>query len=83
MRPRLQSPASAWLPRHATERDMTDRVGERLALLCLVGVLLINFPILAIFHQATTLVGIPVLYLYLFGVWTAGIIAVFVLVHRQ
>jgi hypothetical protein len=62
---------------------MTDQAGERLALLFMLGVLLINFPILAIFHQATTLAGIPVLYLYLFGVWTAGIVAVFVLAHRQ
>ena len=61
---------------------MTDRLGERLGLLFLLGVLLINFPILAIFHQAQTFAGIPILYLYLFGVWTAGIVAVFVLVRR-
>ena len=61
---------------------MTDRLGERLGLLFLLGVLLVNFPILAIFHQPQTLGGIPVLYLYLFGVWTAGIVAVFVLVRR-
>ena len=62
---------------------MTDRLGERLGLLFLLGVLLINFPILAIFHQPLTFGGIPVLYLYLFGVWTAGIVAVFVLVRRS
>ena len=62
---------------------MTARAGERLILLFLLGVLLVNFPLLAIFHQATTLGGIPVLYLYLFGVWTAGIVAVFVLARRQ
>jgi hypothetical protein len=62
---------------------MTDRAGERLALLFLLGALLINFPILVIFHRAATLGGIPVLYLYLFGVWTAGIIAVFMLARRQ
>ena len=62
---------------------MTDRLGERLGLLFLLGVLLISFPILAIFHQAQTFVGIPVLYLYLFGVWTAGIVAVFILVRRS
>lgn len=62
---------------------MTDRTGERLGLVFLLGVLLINFPILAIFNQAQTFGGIPVLYLYLFGVWTAGIVAVFVLVRRR
>jgi hypothetical protein len=62
---------------------MTDRLGERLGLLFLLGVLLVNFPILAVFHQAQTFAGIPVLYLYLFGVWTAGIVGVFVLVRRS
>jgi hypothetical protein len=65
------------------EREMTDRAGERLGLAFLLGLLLVNFPVLAIFHQAQTFVGIPVLYLYLFGVWTAGIVAVFVLARRQ
>ena len=60
-----------------------DRAGERLGLVFLLGVLLVNFPILAIFHQPLTIVGIPVLYLYLFGVWMAGIVAVFILVRRQ
>jgi hypothetical protein len=62
---------------------MTDWAGERLVLLFLLGALLINFPILGIFNQATTFAGIPVLYLYLFGVWTAGIVVVFALVHRR
>jgi hypothetical protein len=62
---------------------MTGRTGERLGLVFLLGILLINFPILAIFHQAQTFAGIPILYLYLFGLWMAGIVAVFVLVRRQ
>jgi hypothetical protein len=62
---------------------MTGRAGEHLALLFLLGILLVNFPVLAIFHQPMTLGGIPVLYLYLFGVWAAGIVAVFVLAHRR
>jgi hypothetical protein len=65
-----------------SEREMTDGLGERLALLFLLGALLLNFPILAIFNQAATLGGIPVLYLYLFGVWAAGIVVAFVLARR-
>lgn len=61
---------------------MTDGVGERLALLFLLGILLIDFPVLAVFNQGGALAGIPVLYLYLFGVWAAGIAAVVVLVRR-
>jgi hypothetical protein len=65
------------------EREMTQRSRERLALLFVLGVLLVNFPVLAIFHQATTFWGIPVLYLYLFGVWTVGIVATFMAVNRR
>lgn len=59
------------------------RVGEKLALLLLAGALLLNFPVLAIFNRAATLGGVPVLYLYLFGLWTVGIAAVFVLARRR
>lgn len=58
------------------------RVGEKLALLFVVGVLLLNFPILAIFNRASLLAGIPVVFVYLFGVWFLGIVAVFLLSRR-
>ena len=54
----------------------------RLVLLFVLGVLLINFPVLAIFNRAATLGGLPVLYLYLFGVWVAGIAAVYLLIGK-
>lgn len=56
---------------------------EKLALLFVLGALLLNFPVLAIFNRPATLVGIPVLYLYLFGVWLAGILAVLVLARSS
>lgn len=58
-------------------------VGEKLALLFVLGVLLLNFPVLAIFNTAATWAGVPVLYLYLFGVWLAGILAVLVLARSS
>jgi len=42
--------------------------------LCLVGALLFNYPILALFNVPGTLFGVPVLYAYVFIVWT-GLIA--------
>ena len=62
---------------------MSEGAGERLVLLFVLGALLINFPVLAIFNRATTLGGIPTLYVYLFGVWAAGIVAVFILARRS
>jgi hypothetical protein len=58
-------------------------VGEKLMLLFVLGALLLNVPVLAIFNRAATLGGVPVLYLYLFGVWAVGIAAVYVLARRR
>ena len=55
------------------------RTAEKLALLFVLGGILLNFPVLAIFNHAATVAGVPVLYLYLFGVWCAGIVAVAIL----
>jgi hypothetical protein len=53
--------------------------GGKLVLLFVMGALLLSFPVLAIFNRPLMLVGIPILYLYLFGLWVAGIVAVFLL----
>jgi hypothetical protein len=53
---------------------------ERLVALALLGFLLFNYPLLALFDRRATLAGIPVLYLYLFGagVVVVGLMAAFV-----
>ena len=50
-----------------------DRTGERLAALAVLGLLLFNFPLLALFNRGGTLFGIPLLYLYIFAAW-AGLV---------
>jgi len=42
---------------------------QRLGALCLLGILLFNFPILAVFNVEATVFGIPVLYAYFFVAW--------------
>jgi hypothetical protein len=54
-------------------------IRAKLVLLFLVGALLLSFPVLAIFNRPATVGGIPILYLYLFGVWVAGIATVMAL----
>jgi hypothetical protein len=49
--------------------------GQRFVALCALGLLLFNYPILALFNVSGTLFGVPVLYAYIFIVW-AGLIAV-------
>jgi hypothetical protein len=43
--------------------------GQRLTALCLLGFLLFNYPILALFNLPTAVLGIPVLYAWIFFAW--------------
>ena len=45
--------------------------GQRFVALCLLGTLLFNYPILALFNVSGTLFGVPVLYVYMFIAWAA------------
>ena len=47
--------------------------GQRLAALCMLGCVLFNYPMLALFNVPGTLLGVPVLYAYVFVAW-AGLI---------
>lgn len=42
---------------------------QRLVALCILGILLFNYPMLALFNVAETVFGIPVLYAYIFAAW--------------
>ena len=43
--------------------------GQRLTALCLLGFLLFNYPILALFNLPAAVLGIPVLYAWIFLAW--------------
>ena len=47
---------------------------QRFVALCILGVLLFNFPILALFNVPGKVFGVPVLYAYIFGAWAALIV---------
>jgi hypothetical protein len=49
----------------------SEAKGQRLAALCMLGALLFNFPILALFNVSGDLFGVPVLYAYVFIAWAA------------
>jgi hypothetical protein len=44
-------------------------IGERLVALFIFGAVLFNPPFLSIFNRAAQLLGVPLLYLYLFVAW--------------
>ena len=56
--------------------------GQRLAALCILGALIFNFPILALFNRSGDLFGVPVLYAYIFIAW-AALIALMALVAES
>jgi hypothetical protein len=55
--------------------------GQRFVALCMLGLLLFNYPILALFNLSGTVFGVPVLYAYLFVAW-AVLIALMAIVAK-
>ena len=59
------------------------RRGERLVGLFLLGCLLFNFPLLALFNVKGAVFGIPLLYAYLFAAWAFVIALVAAIMERS
>jgi hypothetical protein len=55
----------------------------RLVALCALGCLLLNYPILALFNAQGTILGIPVLYAYIFSAWMVVIVLIALVVDRD
>jgi len=60
-----------------------DRTSSRLAALFAVGIVILFPPLLEIFNSSTAFLGIPILPLYLFTVWTALVLAGCVLTRGE
>jgi hypothetical protein len=60
-----------------------DVRGQRLAALFLLGLLLFNYPLLAVFNVPGTLLGIPVLYAYVFLAWAAIVALMTLVIERR
>jgi hypothetical protein len=54
----------------------------RLIAIFLLGVVMFNFPLLAVFNVRALVWGIPVLYIYLFSAWLVLILLVYWVVER-
>ena len=59
-----------------------DVRGQRLAALCLLGLVLFSYPVLAVFNVQDTVAGIPVLYAYFFIAWGALIGPIVLVIER-
>lgn len=49
--------------------DKPTTRAHRIVCLFLLGALLFNYPMLALFNVSHTVLGVPVLYAYLFAAW--------------
>jgi len=56
---------------------------ERLIALFLLGLLLFNYPVLAVFNRAAEIGGIPLVYVYIFAAWAGFIALLALLVERN
>ena len=60
---------------------MHDRKSQRLIALSVLGALLFNYPLLALFNRPLLVFGIPLVYAYVFAAW-ALVIALMALAIR-
>lgn len=59
-----------------------SRIGERLVALFLLGLLVLLPPVLLVFNRPVRVLGVPVLYLYIFVAWGLLIVLAAVLAER-
>lgn len=57
--------------------------GQRLVALFLVGVVLFNYPLLALFNRTAEAYGVPVLYAYIFVSWALLIALLALVIERS
>jgi len=63
---------------HASSRKRQQMVG-----LFLLGCLLFNYPLITLFDRPVLVMGVPLLYAYLFGAWALIIVLVAAVVERR
>ena len=57
--------------------------GQRLVALFLLGCLLLNYPIVSLFAGGIRVLGVPLLYVYVFAAWSILIAFMAVVVERS
>jgi hypothetical protein len=55
---------------------------QRFFALCMLGLVLFNFPVLALFNVGGSILGVPVLYAYIFAAWALVIALMYWVAER-
>jgi hypothetical protein len=63
--------------------DRQQNTSQRLIALCVLGGLLLNYPVLALFNQPVLFAGIPLCYAYLFAAWALLIVLMAKVITRR
>ncbi len=56
---------------------------QRLAALFVLGTLLFNYPLLALFNHPVLVAGVPLLYLYIYTAWAVLIVLLALVVGKK
>ena len=64
-------------PEEATKSRTAARTKAWCIICFALGLLLTNYPLLQIFNQPLSLGGIPLMFVYLLGIWLLGIFVLF------
>ena len=56
---------------------------QRLVAVFLLGMLLFNYPLLALFNRASGVFGVPLLYVYIFSCWALLIALMALVIERS
>jgi hypothetical protein len=66
-------------PEEATQSRTAARTKAWCLICFALGLLLTNYPLIQIFNQPLSLSGIPLMVVYLLGIWLLSIIVLFIL----
>ena len=61
---------------------MKKRHQQKLIVLAVILLCLLNIPIILIFNSAISVIGIPVIYLYIFFVWVFSIVSSYIILKK-
>ncbi|RAR48445.1 hypothetical protein [Flavobacterium lacus] len=61
---------------------MKKRHIQKFVIISLLLWLAFNFPVLLLFSSADAIMGIPIIYFYIFSVWTLSIIVSFIFLKK-
>ena len=80
-----ETPSAPRLPLPAARGSMRDAdlKGQRLFALFLLGCLLFNYPLFALFAGPVHLFGVPLLYVYVFTAWAILIALIALVIERR